>query len=58
MKEQRKYWLNAGMLDFNEEIYLWKVIYNTLSLNQVNFLIDLYDPIEDIFLHKDSHSKV
>lgn len=46
------------MLNFNEEIYLWKVIYNTLSLNQVNFLIDLYDPIEDIFLHKDSHSKV
>lgn len=58
MKEQRKCWLNAGMLDFNEEMCLWKVIYNEISVNQTNFLIDLYDPIKDVFPCKDSGPKM
>lgn len=58
MKEQRKCWLNAGMLDFNEEMCLRKAVCSDISLSQLIFLIDFYDPTEDVSPHKDSGPKM
>lgn len=58
IKEQIKCQLNGGMLNFNGEKGWWKVVYNKIYLKQINFLIDIYDPIEDIFQYKYSGPKI
>lgn len=46
------------MLNFNGEMGWWKIVYNKIYLKQINFLIDLYDPIKNMFPYKDSGPKI